>query len=97
MIHQVARRQRHADRAFAEALSVRRDDVGATTSALDLTHRLASGMSDVTTMAPRPARLAIQSSAASGPAPTTTRSISGARGTAIGLFATTKTVSRSAP
>ena len=29
VVHQVARRQRHADRAFAKALSVRRDDVGA--------------------------------------------------------------------
>ena len=26
MVHQVARRQRHADRAFAKALCVRRDD-----------------------------------------------------------------------
>ena len=29
MVHEVARRQRHANRAFAKAFSVRRDDVGA--------------------------------------------------------------------
>ena len=42
-------------------------------------------------VAPGPACSAIQSSAASGPAPTTTRSIPGARGIRIALFATTKT------
>ena len=44
------------------------------------------------TIAPGPVRSAIQSSA-SGPAPTTTRSLPGVRGIRIALFATTKTVS----
>ena len=70
--------------------SLKRFPWGAMTSAPDFTHRLASGTSEVTTIAPGPARSAIQSSAASGSAPTTTLSMSGARGTAIGLFATTK-------
>ncbi len=60
VVHQVARRQRHADE-----LSLKRFPFGAMTSAPDFTHRLASGMSDVTTIAPGPARSAIQSSAAS--------------------------------
>ena len=51
-------------------LSLKRFPCGAMTSAPDFTHRLASGMSDVTTIAPGPARSAIQSSAASGPAST---------------------------
>src|SRR5271165_5728504 len=79
--------------AMPIALSLKRLPLGAMTSAPDLTQRLATGMSEVTTIALGPARSAIQSSAALGPAPTTTRSISGARGIAIGLFATTKTVS----
>ncbi len=80
-------------RAMPIELSLKRFPFGAMTSAPNFTHRLASGMSDVTTIAPGPARSAIQSSAASVPAPTTTRSISAARGTTIGLFATTKTIS----
>ena len=71
-------------------LSLKRFPCGAMTSAPDFTHRLASGMSAVTTIAPGPARSAIQSSAASGPTPTTTRSIPGVRGIRIALFATTK-------
>jgi hypothetical protein len=46
---------------------------GAITSAPAFTQRLASGMSAVTTIADGPARSAIQSSATSGPAPTTTQ------------------------
>ena len=42
-------------------LSLKRFPFGAMTSAPDFTHRLASGMSDVTTIAPGPARSAIQS------------------------------------
>ena len=42
-----------------------------------------------TTMSPLPARLAIQSSATSSPAPTTTSWKSASGGSAIGLFATT--------
>ena len=59
---------------------------GAIATAPAFTARAASGMSCVTTMAPCAARSAIQSSAASMPAATTTRSISGSRGTAIGLL-----------
>ena len=59
------------------------------TSAPAFTQRPASGMSAVTTMSPRPARSAIQSSAASEPSATTTRSISGSRGTCMKLLATT--------
>ena len=62
---------------------------GAIASAPALTQRLASGTSAVTTMSPRETRSAIQSSAASKPPPTTTRSMKGCRGTAIKLFATT--------
>ena len=65
---------------------------GAMTAAPAFTPRLASGISAVTTMSPAPARSAIQSSAASMPAPTTTRSIHGSRGTAIGLLLTTRTL-----
>ena len=72
-------------------LSLKRLPVGAITSAPSLTQRLAKGMSEVTTIAPGPARSAIQSSAASAPAPTTTRSMSLALGTWIGLLATTNT------
>jgi hypothetical protein len=44
-------------------------------------------------MSPGPARSAIQSSATSMPPGTTTRSIHGTRGTAIGLLLTTNTLS----
>jgi hypothetical protein len=50
-------------------------------------------MSAVMTMSPVTARSAIQSSATSGPASTTTCSISGSRGTLIQAFDTTKTLS----
>jgi hypothetical protein len=60
--------------------------VGASTSASFIMHRLASGTSDVMTIVPRPDRSTIQSSAASGPLPTTNRSSPAARGTGIGLF-----------
>jgi hypothetical protein len=53
-------------------LSLKRFPFGAMTAAPDFTHRLARGMSDVTTIEPGPDRSAIQSSAASMPAPTTT-------------------------
>jgi hypothetical protein len=53
--------------------------------------RAASGMSLVMTMSPELARSAIQSSATSGPASTTTHSIRGSAGTRIQAFATTKT------
>ncbi len=45
--------------------------------------RLARGMSEVTTMSPGPQRSAIQSSATSAPASTTTRSTRGSLGTAM--------------
>ena len=57
---------------------------GAMASAPAFTARLASGTSAVITIAPAPARSAIQLSASSMPAPTTTRSIISSRGTAIG-------------
>jgi len=53
--------------------------------------RSASGMSAVMTMSPGPARSAIQSSAMSGPASTTTCSIHFSRGVLIQLFETTNT------
>jgi hypothetical protein len=74
--------------------SVNGRPVGPITVAPAFTQRLASGMSAVTTTAPRRACAAIQSSAASKPAPTTTRSIRGSRGTARKLFETTKTLAR---
>jgi hypothetical protein len=55
--------------------------------------RLASGTSLVTTTSPRVVRSAIQSSAASGPLPTITRSISSLRGMAMKLFETTNVFS----
>ena len=64
---------------------------GAITSAPALTQRLASGMSDVMTISPLPARSAIQSSAASMPEPAAMRSISGSCGTRMKLPATTLT------
>ena len=73
--------------------SVKALPFGAMTSAPAFTQRLASGTSAVMTMSPRAARSAIQLSASSMPAPTTTRSIIGSRGTAIGLLLTTKTLS----
>jgi hypothetical protein len=54
--------------------------------------RSASGISAVTTMSPGPARSAIQSSAMSGPASTTTCSIQAVRGVWIQLLETTRTV-----
>ena len=56
-----------------------------------LRQRSASGMSAVMTMSPGPARSAIQSSATSGPASTTTCSIHGSRRVLIQPFETTKT------
>jgi hypothetical protein len=55
--------------AMPTELSLKRLPVGAITSAPSLTQRLARGMSEVTTIAPGPARAAIQSSAASAPRP----------------------------
>ena len=86
-IHQVARRQRHADRVFGEGAAVRRDDVGA-----GFTQRLASGTSAVMTISPRPARSAIRLSASSMP-PLTTTPQSQPHRTAIGLLLTTNTFS----
>ena len=63
----------------------------AITSAPAFTQRLASGISEVMTISPGPARSAIQSSAASMPAPAATRSISGSWGTRMKLPATTLT------
>ena len=65
--------------------------VGPITCAPEFRQRAANGMSEVTTMSLGPARSAIQSSAASKPDPTTTRSMSGSRGTRIALFDTTCT------
>ena len=53
--------------------------------------RSAKGMSAVMTMSPGPARSAIQSSAMSGPASTTTCSIHVSRGVLIQAFDTTNT------
>ncbi len=64
---------------------------GAITSAPAFTQRLASGMSEVMTISPGPARSAIQSSAASMPEPAAMRSISGSCGTRMKLPATTLT------
>ena len=64
---------------------------GAITSAPAFTQRLASGISEVMTISPLPARSAIQSSAASMPAPAAMRSISGSCGTRMKLPATTLT------
>ena len=64
---------------------------GAITSAPALTQRLASGISEVMTMSPWPARSAIQSSAASIPEPAAMRSISGSCGTRMNWPATTLT------
>ena len=58
---------------------------GAITSAPALTQRLASGISEVMTISPWPARSAIQSSAASIPEPAAIRSISGSCGTRMKL------------
>ena len=65
---------------------------GVITLAPAFTQRLASGTSVVTTTSLAPARSAIQSSATSGPAGTTTRAIIGSFGIAIGLFDTTWTM-----
>ena len=66
---------------------------GPITVAPAFTQRLAKGTSAVTTMAPGPARSAIQSSAASIASFTTTRSIHGSLGTFRKLLATTVTCS----
>ena len=71
--------------------SVKVRPLGAITSAPAFTHRLANGMSAVITMSPDPARPAIQSSAASMPAPAATRSIIGSCGTRMKPAATTVT------
>jgi hypothetical protein len=65
--------------------------LGARAAAPAFSARSASGMSAVTTTSPEPARSAIQSSATSGPASTTTLSISGSRGMLIQLLETTET------
>jgi hypothetical protein len=70
-------------------LAVKGRPLGAITSAPAVTQRWASGTSVVTTTAPRAARSAIQSSAASKPEPTITRSTRGSFGTMRKLFATT--------
>ena len=72
--------------------SVKARPFGAITAAPALTARAASGMSAVTTMLVGEARSAIQSSAASGPAGTTTRAMKSAFGTATPEFDTTATV-----
>ncbi len=59
----------------------------------DFRQRSARGMSAVMTMSPGPVRSAIQSSAMSGPASTTTCSIHGSRRVLIQLFETTNTFS----
>ena len=73
--------------------SVKARPFGAITLAPAFTQRPASGTSAVTTMSPGPTRSAIQSSAASKPAPTTTRLIQSSRGSAMMSLATTCTVS----
>jgi hypothetical protein len=78
--------------AMPIAASVKARPLGAITAAPASTARCASGMSDVMTTSPAPARSAIQSSVASKPCPTTTRSISGSRGTIMNAFETTKTL-----
>jgi hypothetical protein len=61
--------------------SVKGRPLGAITSAPAFTQRAARGTSVVITIEPRPARSAIQLSAASKPEPTTTRSTRGSFGT----------------
>ena len=89
MIHQVARRQRHADRVFAEAPAVRGEDVGARGDA-SARQRHVGGDDD----GARPGALRDPVVGDVGTRRDDDALDVGARGTRIGLLATTKTLSR---
>jgi hypothetical protein len=88
VVHEIARRERHSDGTFVEGASARSEHLRTCLDAAAGERHIL-----VTTMSPRVARSAIQSSAASGPLPTITRSISSVRGTVMKLFETTNVFS----